>query len=114
MKSPRITAYFFLSMILLMAGCNRHKDVPESAKNNSNDPQPAAAPTTPTPMAESNPEPERQPQPKPIPKTASEPRRTPPPTPAPKPVVIPAGTALTVRVDQALGSKTSQQGEHFE
>lgn len=33
--------------------------------------------------------------------------------PKPQPVVVPSGTALTVRVGQALGSKTSQTGQTF-
>jgi hypothetical protein len=33
--------------------------------------------------------------------------------PAPQPIVVPAGTALTVTVDQALSSKTSQSGQTF-
>jgi hypothetical protein len=34
--------------------------------------------------------------------------------PAPPPIVIPAGTALTVRLETALGSKTSNAGDPFE
>src|SRR5882724_10013030 len=34
--------------------------------------------------------------------------------PPPKPVVIPGGTMLTVRLKNAVGSKTSQQGVRFE
>ena len=44
------------------------------------------------------------------------PAAAPPPTvekPKPQPTVIPAGTVLTVRVNQALGSKTSQTGDTF-
>ena len=37
----------------------------------------------------------------------------PPPPPPPKPVVIPAGTVITVRLSSALGSKTSQTGDPF-
>ena len=37
----------------------------------------------------------------------------PPPVEKPKPIVVPAGTTLTVRVGQALGSKTSQAGQTF-
>ncbi len=33
--------------------------------------------------------------------------------PKPKPIVVPAGTVLTVRISQALGSKTSQPGQTF-
>ena len=36
-----------------------------------------------------------------------------PPPPPPKPVVVPAGTVLTIRLSQALGSKTSQVGTPF-
>jgi BON domain-containing protein len=39
----------------------------------------------------------------------------PPPVirPKPQPIIVPAGTAFTVRVTQALGSKTSQTGQTF-
>ncbi len=39
----------------------------------------------------------------------------PPPVeqPKPEPIIVPAGTALTVTVDQALGSKSSQAGQAF-
>jgi hypothetical protein len=42
---------------------------------------------------------------------AAQPIATPPPPP--QPTVVPAGTVLTVRVDQALSSKTSQTGQTF-
>lgn len=35
------------------------------------------------------------------------------PAPAPQPLVIPAGTRLTIRTGQALGSKSSQTGQTF-
>lgn len=35
------------------------------------------------------------------------------PATAPKPLVLPAGTVITVRLNQAVGSKTSQAGEEF-
>src|SRR5438045_8733414 len=37
----------------------------------------------------------------------------PPPPPPPKPIVVPAGTALTIRMNHAVGSKTSQTGSVF-
>jgi hypothetical protein len=37
----------------------------------------------------------------------------PPPAPKPQPIVVPSGTTLTVRVGQALSSKTSQSGQTF-
>jgi hypothetical protein len=39
--------------------------------------------------------------------------RTPLPPPPPEPVVVPAGTTLTIRLGQQLGSKTSQVGAAF-
>jgi hypothetical protein len=44
---------------------------------------------------------------------ASPPPPTPVQQPAPEPIVVPAGTILTVRVGQPLGSKTSQTGQTF-
>lgn len=38
---------------------------------------------------------------------------SPPPPPPPQPIVVPAGTVLTVRMGQALSSKTSQTGQTF-
>src|SRR5215831_19999328 len=46
------------------------------------------------------------------PAVAPAPPPTPPPPPPP-PVVVPAGTILTVRVNQALSTKTVQQGATF-
>jgi BON domain len=43
----------------------------------------------------------------------SAPAATPVEQPTPQPVVVPAGTALTITVDQALSSKTSQSGQTF-
>ncbi len=47
---------------------------------------------------------------------APQPTPAPPPPvekPAPQPIVVPAGTALVVRLGQAVGSKTSQTGQTF-
>lgn len=41
------------------------------------------------------------------------PRVSPAPPPPPKPIVVPAGTTLTIRTNQALGSKASQTGHVF-
>ena len=50
----------------------------------------------------------------PAPVAAAPVRATPPPPPPPpKPVVVPAGTVLTVRTGQALSSKDSQTGQTF-
>jgi hypothetical protein len=44
---------------------------------------------------------------------ASAPATTEAPKPKPEPVIVPAGTALVVTVDQALSSKSSQTGQTF-
>ena len=44
---------------------------------------------------------------------APPPVEEPKPKPKPQPIVVPAGTAITVTVDQALSSKTSQEGQTF-
>jgi len=49
----------------------------------------------------------------PSPQPAAAAAPPPPPPPPPKPIVVPAGTVLSVRIDQALSSKTSQTGQTF-
>lgn len=49
----------------------------------------------------------------PAPAQAMAPPPPPPPAPKPQPIVVPSGTVLTVRVGQALSSKTSQSGQTF-
>jgi hypothetical protein len=46
---------------------------------------------------------------------ATQPAPPPPPVekPQPQPIVVPSGTALTVKLGQAVGSKTSQTGQTF-
>jgi hypothetical protein len=46
--------------------------------------------------------------------TVSAAAAAPVPPPPPKPVVIPAGTVVTVRLSTALGSKSSKTGDAFE
>jgi len=46
----------------------------------------------------------------PVPEQAAQPVAPPPP---PQPIVVPSGTTLTVRMEQALSSKTSKAGQTF-
>jgi hypothetical protein len=48
-----------------------------------------------------------------MPAAASEPAPAAAPPPPPEPIVVPAGTALTVTTDQALSSKSSKAGQTF-
>jgi hypothetical protein len=65
-----------------------------------------------SPKPESAPNQAAQQQAAPPPSTEPATQPTPPPEP-PKPVVIPAGTVITVVLDQALGSKSSHTGDSF-
>jgi len=75
-----------LVMVVILVACSK-KPAPDGAEQSTNQPNSAPEPT---------------------PQTAAE--LQPPP---PEPIVIPAGTVITVRVAQALGSKTSKTGDSF-
>ena len=80
-----LTLGLFLSLVLL--ACSKKPDQTTSTTN----PPPAAAPAAQT-------------QPAPPPKREE---------PKPEPIIVPAGTTLTVRLNQAVGSKISQPGQSF-
>ena len=68
------------------------------------------------PVAAPPPETAAVPAPAAPPEAAAPPPQTnppPPEPPKPKPIVIPAGTVLTVRTGQSLSSKSSQEGQTF-
>src|SRR5580698_1210488 len=92
MTHTRILPCLFFGLMFLTA-CS--KDKPPAASSTDNN-------VSTPPVAESQPAPAITPAPPP----------TPPPLP-PKPVVIPAGTMLTVRLQDALSSKTSNEGDRF-
>jgi hypothetical protein len=97
-----------------LMGCNKATQ-PAPATPAQSEQQPATTAATPATTAPAaNP-----PAATPAGKTASAPANamreratTPPPEPV-KPVVIPAGTTISVRLGQALGSKTSTTGQSF-
>ncbi len=89
-------------------------------------PQPAGTASTPsesaqaaTPSGQSAPEQSEPPLAEPVEQasgsapTAPAPA-APPPPPAPRSEIVPAGETLTIRLDQALSSKTNQAGQKFE
>jgi type IV secretory pathway VirB10-like protein len=98
--------------MLLLAGvaCNSNKEAANTANNpdtntaattapgNNAAPGQQATNATPAPAAST-------------PQKAAEP--APPPPEPPKPTVIPAGTTITVKLQEAVGSKTSQTGDAF-
>ena len=99
----RLSLILSLALIMVFAGCSKH-----SAKEPDNQ-QASSGGSTNAPGSVSAPP--AAPAPEPAPAAAP-----PPPvaeTAPPKPLVIPAGTTLTVRLEQALGSKTSHAGDAF-
>jgi hypothetical protein len=86
-RVPALALGLYLSFIVL--ACSKKPD--QTTDASSTNPAPAA--TAPA-----------QTQPPPAPMAAE---------PKPEPIVVPAGTTLTVRLGQAVGSKISQPGQSF-
>ena len=96
MKSRFMTVMLGLILSLTLLACTKKPSPTSQMDNSSNANPPANAP-------EQNPAtPANAP-------AATEPKRA----EAPQPIVIPAGTAITVRLGEALGSKISQDGQSF-
>lgn len=87
LRLTALTLGLFLSLVLL--ACSKKPD--QTTDTSTTNPPPAAAPPAQT-------------QPTPPPKREE---------PKPEPIIVPASTALTVRLNQAVGSKISQPGESF-
>jgi hypothetical protein len=89
-----------VSVLLALPACTKHKESPPSNENSAGVPATPPASNPGVPAANPNPsETPAQAQPE-------------PPAP-PQPIIVPAGTALTVRLTEELGSKTSQAGQTF-
>ena len=89
---------------------------PDQSQANPAPATPQPAPAAPAPSASSTPAPapapsQAAPAPAPAPAQAAAP--APPPPPQPTVVTLPAGTRISVRLDQDLGSKISQTGQTF-
>jgi hypothetical protein len=97
----RAPAFTFLAILLLLAlpAC-KHKEAAPSNENTAGVPA--------TPPANNQPAPAANPAPPPAP-AAAQPE---PPAP-PQPIVVSAGTVITIRLTEQLGSKTSQAGQTF-
>jgi hypothetical protein len=108
----RAQAQWFAIFILLgVFGCSKPASAPESQA--PSDETSSVAPA----------EPEAPPPAAPRARTSTERPRTPPrrpaksaaeQAPAPKPVVVDAGTVITVTIDQTISSKTSNAGDQFD
>jgi hypothetical protein len=117
MNRQKAFALIFV-VALLLGGCSR-KSASNSTPDNSNNNQTAASQPAPSPPAESQPPPQAgtppapEPTPHVTPAPANQMPEKPPPAP-PKPIVIPAGTALSVRLDQPISSDTNKTGDPFQ
>jgi hypothetical protein len=124
----RIQASLAVALVLAMivSGCGRKSsNTSENQSSNTPTQQAAApppqapAPQAPAPQAPAPPAsapPASSPETAPATPVAKAPppvAAKPTPPPPPKPVVVPAGTSLTIRLDQAISSKTAHQGDTF-
>jgi hypothetical protein len=104
-----MTARRFLTFVALgivfSTACSK-RESPNSNSNSSDTNASSASQSAPSNTSVSTP----PATPAPVQETPPPP---PPPPPPPKPIVIPAGTVLTVRLQDAIGSKTSQTGDRF-
>ncbi|MGD0566886.1 MAG: hypothetical protein ABSA78_00665 [Candidatus Sulfotelmatobacter sp.] len=95
-----ILAILAMLVLLALPAC-KHKESQPSSENS------ASAPATPPAPAQNNPAP-------------ADNNAAPPPAPAqpepaapPQPIIVAAGTPLTIRITEELGSKASQTGQTF-
>jgi hypothetical protein len=100
-----------ISGVLILASCSK-KTEPDSSTQSS--PPLTTTPVQPpaTATATNPPKPERPAESKPAPPATAEVRHTPPPPP--QPIVVPAGTVLTVRLQGGVSSKANHPGDRFE
>jgi hypothetical protein len=102
----------------VLAACGKKESTQEgttSADQTSATPAPQPAPEnspTPEPVTPPSTDKATSVTPSPVKKTPAQQALATKP-PAPKPIVLPAGTVITVRINEALGSKTSQEGQKF-
>jgi len=110
MTMPRLKVATFLSVALLSlaTACDKKSEPPSAPAADSTKQTQGSEPPS---ALEGNSSPDLKLPAAPV---AARPVPPPPPPPPPKPVVIPAGTVITVRLSSALGSKSSQTGDPFE
>lgn len=112
--SKRIDVFVVLLLMLTIAACSK-KSTNTSENQPANAASQQAATNPPAPPAATP----ATPAPAPAPPAATPPPAAPPveakkaPPPPPTPVVLPAGTTLTVQVAQAIDTKTAKQGDVF-
>ncbi len=108
--SSRLSVLLLTVCLLLgLAACSKK---PETADNQQQQP-PATAPDN-SANAAATQSPANTPPPNPSMQMAQTPvAPAEKPAPAPKPKIVPAGTVIRVRLNDAIGSKTAQAGQTF-
>src|SRR5215470_4197390 len=91
MRMSARTGWLAIAVLLAIGGCNKSATPSDNNSSSAADPVSPSASTSSEPTAEQKTE-----------------------RPAPKPIVIPAGTVLSVTVDQNISSKTANTGDHFD
>jgi hypothetical protein len=96
-------AIFMICLLLGLPACNRHKESQPSNESSAGVPATPAAPAPNAPAAPS------------ADNNAAQPQQTSPAQPPapPQPIIVAAGSPLTVRITEDLGSKASQTGQTF-
>ena len=109
-KLTQLAIPFSLAGLLLVAGCNKNQP-PQNAEQPAAS-QPAPAPATPAPGT-ATPAPGT---PNATPAAPANPPAAAPAPPPPQPVTytIPAGTRVTVRLNQTIASNTAHEGDTFD
>lgn len=92
MRSRLTVLALGLYLLFVLLACSKKPD--QTTDTSAANPAPAATPPPQTEPA----------QPPPLPMQAA---------PKPEPIIVPAGTTITVRLSQAVGSKISQAGQSF-
>jgi hypothetical protein len=95
MPTPTVARLLTVSLLLAVAGCDSKPAAAPDAGNAANSASPNSS-SSPNSSASNSP--------------SAAPA---PALPAPAPVVIPAGTTLTITLDQTLNSKTANNGDSF-
>ena len=116
---PRSAVWAGIVVLCFAASSCTSRSTPASTPESQTQPTPESA-------AQASPSPTAAPEKAQSPKTSAKEKKTvpggptapataqnPSPTPAPQPIILPAGTVLSVRTNEAVGSKTSKTGDKF-
>lgn len=129
----KILLSVLITMMLLVVGCRNDKASEKQIAANQQEASPippsdSAAQPSPLPQSDAAQKPQARPTLKPRPEASpasesqnmpadtptSTPTPTPTPTPAPTPILLPTGTALSIRTTSPIGTNNSKSNQEFE